>query len=128
MQTDTYKLAHKCQTGGVFLTSVTSPAADDEDDGAQHVALAHDILVEEDETNSGADDTDEKEVKDDANIHQVYSSIEEYEDTPRWRRKNLPWAPPREDSDDYDTDLEDDFPPGKHTRTRFCLKIWANYE
>ena len=94
-------------TSSVFLTAV-SPSFTD--------AERQDIL--RDAASSSPSVSSEDEAADapapEAPVAQ-YADIKAYEETPRWRRKNLPWAGGQDNSDDYDTDLEDDFPPGKDT-------------
>ena len=83
------------QKSTVFLTAVNSAPEEENEDS-----------VPEPEQNK----TEEEE----ETVHKSeVLSLKIFEDTPKWRRKKLPWSNTEVHSDEYDTDLEEDFPPSK---------------
>ncbi len=70
--------------------------------------------AEGDEDGSSLSSSDASENEDEGVDTIVPVDLKTYQETPKWRRKNLPWATGQDiHSDEYDTDLEEDFPPGK---------------
>ena len=101
------RLAMTSTTKSVFLTTVTS----------SHISSPHSPPGHEEDEDalSSLNSTSGESESGDEDVAQVEAvDLKTYEETPKWRRNKLPWtAQPEVHSDEYDTDLEEDFPPGK---------------
>ena len=119
------RLAMMTTTKSVFLTTVngiqtrsnTAVSLNlDRDDSN----IVEQEPVEDDDVSSSSstDESDSEEAEKDTEEKQeklvTPVDLKTYEETPKWRRKNLPWTMTQDaPSDEYDTDLEEDFPPGE---------------